>query len=220
MISILRKIWPLIFVACLFAGSSMIMQSNGEYFLGLLSSVPPYAVILIYFCIALATVLIPFTSVLPFVPVAVLLLGWQATALITFLAWLTGSQILFELSRSFAQPYVLKFLPREHVENIGKMLAKKGLSQVLLVRMFVHDDLISVAFAVFTPVTRCEFLLVTALATAPGAVLYAYLGSVPFHYALGLAFMGVTMFVCFLVIDARKHHIMNWLKMKVPFAWR
>ncbi|HRH93714.1 MAG TPA: hypothetical protein PKV72_04260, partial [Candidatus Peribacteria bacterium] len=140
------KVWPLLFVVCLFVGCSLFIQANKDFFLAVLAGFPPRYVIAIYFCITLATVLIPFTSILPFLPLAVLALGWQMTALITGVAWLVGAQILFELSRSFAQPYLLKLIPQEHVRSIAAMLNKKGLPQALFVRMMVHDDFVSIAF--------------------------------------------------------------------------
>ncbi len=211
MIVIFRKVWPLAFVFCLFIACSIVVQNNHVQLEQLLSSVSLPACAGLYFGITLITVIVPFTSVLPFVPLAVLVLGWPATALLTSAGWVIGGFILFELSRSYARPYLFRFLPKSHIEGIGNLLAKKGLPQALFVRMVVHDDLVNVAFGAFTTITRCQFLLITALATAPGAVMYAYIGSVPFRYALALAASGLVVFGCYWYVDMHKHTVRRWL---------
>lgn len=212
MIVIFRKIWPLVFVFGLFIACSVVVQSNHEAIERVLLSVSLPTCAALYFGVTVLTVLIPFTSVLPFVPLAVLVLGWPFTAVLTSLGWVLGGLMLFELSRSVARPYLFRMLPKSHIEGIGNLLSKKGLPQALFVRMVVHDDLVNVAFGAFTTINRWEFLLITALATAPGAVMYAYIGSVPFRYALLLATSGLVVFACYWYVDMHKAAVRRWCK--------
>ncbi len=212
-----RKLSPALAILALFITCSLLIQGNSAFFLTLLSSVPTGWLIAIYLALTIATVLIPFSSILPFMPLAVLMLGWQLTAFLTAVAWIVGTQVLFELSRSFARPYLLKLIPKQHVKNIGNLLAKKGLVHAFIVRMTIHDDFVSIAFGIFTKVSRWEFLLISVVTVVPGAVLYAYLGALPLTYALLLAALGIVAFLAYWIISTNRKAIVHWFRTSISF---
>ncbi|HRH93332.1 MAG TPA: hypothetical protein PKV72_02250, partial [Candidatus Peribacteria bacterium] len=65
---------------------------------------------------------------------------------------------------------------------------------------------------VFTKISRWEFLLVTALAVTPGAILYAYIGALPFQYEVLIALLGLAAFGAYWVLDTYKKDILRWMR--------
>src|SRR5205085_1276550 len=150
---------------------------------------------LLYVVLGIATVMVPFGSILPFMPLAVHLWGWPLTGTLTLLAWVIGGQILFEFSRAVGKPVIRKMMSEKRLQAIEHLVDKKGLFNALMIRMFVHEDLVSYAFGMFSSISRWEFLLVTAIGVAPGAYLYSYFGSLPIIYEILFATLGIAALV-------------------------
>jgi uncharacterized membrane protein YdjX (TVP38/TMEM64 family) len=158
---------------------------------------------LLFVGIGIVTVMVPFGSILPFMPLAVSLWGWPVTALLTFIAWVLGSQIIFEFARLVGKPVVLRVAGREKLEQVESLVHSGGFLSAVFVRMVVHGDLVSYAFGIFTGISRWKFLAVTAIGVAPGAVAYAYLGSLPFAYQVGLTAVSVVAFALYWALRGR-----------------
>jgi|GEM_PF-2573265 len=168
----------------LFIGMTYLLRSNTEAIQGVLNEESSLLGMLLYVLIGIATVMIPFGSLVPFIPVAVLLWGWQMTALLTLLAWVIGSQIIFEAARYLGKPYVMRHLSKEKQQMAQKIVHGHGFIHAVMVRLFVHGDIVSYAFGIFTHMNRWTFLAVTAIGVLPGAISYAYVGSMPLTYQI------------------------------------
>ncbi|MDB4977961.1 MAG: hypothetical protein JWM56_147 [Candidatus Peribacteria bacterium] len=200
---ILRKIWPAIPAFVIFIGVSYLLQSHLTTLEPLLKGSSPALGMFLYVLLGIATVAIPFGSLLPFIPIAVLLWGWLPTAFLTLLSWVLGGQILFEASRYFGKPLIGKYMQSSRLDSIAHLVQGNFLHS-LFIRMIVHGDIVSYAFGIFTTIGRWEFLAVTALGVAPGAFMYAYFGSLPFQYQLGMALLGLLLITSYYIVDLKK----------------
>jgi uncharacterized membrane protein YdjX (TVP38/TMEM64 family) len=158
---------------------------------------------MMYVLLGIATVIIPFGSVLPFIPIAVTIFGWEITGILTFVAWVLGSQLLFEFSRSIGKPLVKRFVSAGQLDSIHKMVQGRNLMRSILIRMVMHGDIVSYGFGMFTHVSRWEFLCVTAVGVLPGAFFYAYFGSLPVQYEVAFLCAIILAFSTYWMIEKR-----------------
>lgn len=189
----------------MYIGVSMFLQAHFAEFQALFDKISPVQGMVLFIALATATVMIPFTSIIPVIPLAVALWGWWATALLCTLAWTLGGQILFEVSRLLGRTKMMKYLPPAQIETIHTLIRDKGLVHSILIRMVVHGDIISYAFGLFTKVNRWEFFLITALGVFPSAVLYALFGELPVKYQIVMAGVILFFLILYWIPDIRKH---------------
>ncbi len=213
MLAFLRKSWPFILALVLFLAVSWFVQLYLPAFRGAISESSLPLGMLLYVLLGIVTVMIPFGTLLPFIPLAVSLFGWQVTALLTELAWVLGSQMLFEFSRDFGRPVIDKYVSTRYLHHIARLIEGKGILQALFIRMVAHGDTVSYAFGMFTKVSRTEFLIVTAIGVAPGAFMYAYFGSLPFQYQLGLLAFGISMLLIYILLELKKPAFLRKLRL-------
>ncbi len=191
MVRLTRTSWPLLGAFALFIVVSLVTQAHVADLQALFGSVHPAVSIGLFVLLGILLVVIPFASILPFMPIAVALWGWPVTAALTVVAWVAGGQILFEVARVFGKPVVSKVLSPSQLRTFSRIVGGKGLLHAILIRLVVHGDMISYAFGLFTSMRRSEFLLTSAVGVLPAAVIYAYLGSMPFIVQVGLMGIGL-----------------------------
>jgi uncharacterized membrane protein YdjX (TVP38/TMEM64 family) len=209
-----KHLWPLALGFALFLLVSGLVQTHLGQMSGELKASSMEAGMTLFLLLGVGTVMVPFASILPFVPLAVALWGWPITALLTTLAWVLGSQILFEAARYLGKPVIMKFVSPERMEGMASMLHRQGLVNAVMIRMFVHGDITSYAFGIFSNITRWEFLLVTAVGVAPGALAYAYVGSLPFVYQVSLAGLGLCAIVAYSLVREKWPHALRLLEFR------
>ena len=174
---LLKKIVPLVLSLALFIAVSAAVRTQLPALEAALSDpASRWMAMALYVLLGIASVIVPFTSLIPAVPAAVALWGWPVTSALTFVSWVIGGQILFEVSRALGRGAVERLAGKAQLESIGTVLRRKGLWQSIIVRLLIQSDLLSCAFAVFTTMTRWEFLVVNATGVALWAVAYAYFG--------------------------------------------
>ncbi len=213
---ILKKIWPIFIGLAVYIAMSAYLQSNMEYIRPYLQdNIHVYGMAL-YVLLGIITVSLPFTSLIPFIPVAVSLWGWQITALLTLIAWVIGGQIVFEVSRRLGRGFVGRFVQPSYLEQIRKIVSDKGIIHSILVRMVVHADIVSIGFGVFTHVGSAEFLLVTAIGVAPSAILYAYFGSLTFVRQITIAGIALSLLILYWIVDWRWPRVTKALRFNLP----
>lgn len=188
----------------LFIALSVVIQNNLGAMDSLLKSVPSLYAMPLFVVLGIVTVMVPFGSILPFMPLAVHLWGWPVTGLLTLIAWVLGGQMLFEFSRAVGKPVIKKMISEEKMKAISSLVDKKGIFNALMIRMFVHEDLVSYAFGMFSNISRWAFLFVTVVGVAPGAFLYAYFGSLPILYEVAFATLGISGLVGYWMWDEKK----------------
>lgn len=216
--SVARKLWPVLLGLAIFIAVSAVVRTQIDVFAGLLEGKTDIAGMALYVLIGIATVLIPFGSLVPFMPIAVALWGWFVTALLTLVAWVLGSQLIFELSRAFGKPFAEKFVAGDRLKGVRRLIGDRNLLHQILIRWIVRGDIVSYAFGIFTNVGRKEFLLITIVGVAPGAFTYSYFGSLPIAYQIGLAVTGVTLFATYMIVHAKRPQWLRALKLDVPEA--
>jgi uncharacterized membrane protein YdjX (TVP38/TMEM64 family) len=206
---VLRKLWPLVIGLLIFAGVSVLVRTQLGAFAGMLEGSSLLYGMALYVLLGIATVMIPFGSLVPFMPAAVSMWGWPLTAALTIIAWVAGSQIIFEGARRFGKPFVAKLVPPAKLKRIGKMTEHKSLPRQIVLRWIVRGDILSYAFGLFTAVSRRDFFIITLAGVTPGALTYSYFGSLPLAYQLGIAGLGVTCLAAYWAIEAMRP---EWLK--------
>lgn len=188
---IVQKVGPVAVGLVLFLVAASIAQHYLEPLKESLSTNTHAFGMFFFFLLGIASVLIPFGSILPFMPIATSLWGWPVTGLITASAWIVGSQLLFEGSRRIGKPFVQRFLDAKHMRTAERLVRGKGLLRSILIRQIAHGDMVSYGFGLFSDINSFEFFIVTAMGVTPGAFVYAYFGSLPLPYMFGLAGIGL-----------------------------
>ena len=204
MTRLVRKLWPLLVGFCMFLAISALVQMNVDALQAFLGAASERYGMAAYVLIATTCVMIPFASILPFIPLAVTLWGWQATAILTLLSWTIGAQIVFEVARRLGKPLVLRLVSPQRLAEVERLVDGRSLPRAIALRVLVHGDLVSYAFGVFTDIGRLEFLLVSIVGLAPAAFLYAYFGSMPLTWQITIAVLAIVVIA---------------LSMQVKFAW-
>jgi uncharacterized membrane protein YdjX (TVP38/TMEM64 family) len=209
----LRKLWPLLVGLALFIVISIYVRDHLDVVKSVLNSVDSWVGMMIYVLLGIVTVMVPFGSLLPFMPVAVALWGWQITGTLTVISWILGSQILFEFSRALGRPYMEKLIPKAQLENISSLVHKHtGFVRSLFIRMVVHGDIVSYGFGLFSRVDRWTFLAITAVGVTPGAFMYAYFGSLTLQYQVGFAVCGMLALVSYWILEPHATKLFEYLR--------
>jgi uncharacterized membrane protein YdjX (TVP38/TMEM64 family) len=206
---IATKLWPLLLAFAMFLVVSIAVRQYLESLTLFLQDTPDAYGMALYVVLGIATVLIPFASLVPFMSIAVALWGWEATAGLTVCAWVLGSQLLFELARRLGKPFALKFMSKAKLRHIGTLVEGKSLLRQIAMRWIVHGDLVSYAFGIFTNVTRRNFLLITFIGVLPGAFSTSYFGSLPLAYQAAGASVSILLVAAYLLLQT-KHP--EWLR--------
>jgi uncharacterized membrane protein YdjX (TVP38/TMEM64 family) len=193
-----QKFWPFILGICLFVVVSTIVHRYLPFLTNILTEGPSKSYgMTAYVLLGMASVVIPFASLIPVIPVAVALWGWKTTALLTILAWVLGGQILFELARHLGKSWVKKLIPAAQLDTVHAMIRDKNIFHAILIRTVIHGDIVSYAFGILTDISRWEFMLVTALGVAPSAIIYSLYGSMPLHLQVYLGILCIVGIVAF-----------------------
>ena len=201
--NIFKKLWPYLVGLAMFILISSVIRDHLDVFRAVLNEESTGYAMTIYVLLGILTVMIPFGSLVPFIPLATLLWGWPMAGLLTFLSWVLGSQILFEGSRFFGKRFAAKLLSESQLHAVADMVHDKGMAHALLLRMFVHGDIVSYAFGIFTHISRWNFLWITAVGVAPGAFVYAYFGSLPFVYQVSMAVLGLVILTAYWILESK-----------------
>jgi uncharacterized membrane protein YdjX (TVP38/TMEM64 family) len=206
---LLRKLVPVLIGLVLFVAVSAYVKQHTEALTSAIQGSSMAWGMTLYVLLGILTVVIPFGSLLPFIPVAVTLWGWHMTAILTFCAWLIGGQLLFELARAYGKPYVAKLIPARQRATIKRMVQDRGIAHALALRFFTHGDLVSYAYGVFTPVSRWEFFVMTAVGVTPGAIIYSYAGALDLRLQVTIATVGIGLLTAYWILEW-KHP--EWLR--------
>lgn len=190
--SLPARIGFLLLGLALFLTVSWVARSQVENVTLWLQGAPAGLGMLCYVLLGIVTTIIPFGSILPFIPLAVALWGWPVTAVLTATAWTTGYQIVFEIARRFGAPWLRRAFPDADFGRITRVIGiRKNILREMLLRSLLHGDLVSYAYGVLTDVGRFRFGLVTAGGVLPVAVMYALFGDLPLWAQASMGILGV-----------------------------
>ncbi len=139
----------------------------------------------------LGTVVAP-VSTLPLLPVAVVLWGPLATALLSSVGWTIGAFGAFVLAERFGAPLV------ERMVGVARMQAYRSATlpaltfwRLVLLRMLIPVDVLSYALGVGATIPRGRYTLATLIGVLPGAFLFSYAVTLPTAYQVAGGVLGV-----------------------------
>ena len=152
-----------------------------------------------YVFLSIALVMVSLASSIPLMPVASLAWGWVLSGILTSIAWIVGTQILFEAARKIGKPLFGRIISRNHLnKKIQTILLKKNFYfEIILLRMFFYDDILSYILGIFTNLKRSQILYINIAGAIPPAFVLAYFGTLEIKYQLIL--MLATVFLFYLI---------------------
>jgi uncharacterized membrane protein YdjX (TVP38/TMEM64 family) len=108
-------------------------------------------------------------------PIAVTLWGSLAAAFLSIAGWTIGSVLVYEMTRRYGRPFVLRFVAEETINGISKHIPAQYLFLfVVLARMLLPVDILSYALGLVAPLSLGAYTLATALGVTPFALLFAF----------------------------------------------
>jgi len=190
----------ILIVVGFFIMASYYVQNNLEYvkswignsFFGMLA----YIDILI-----LAVVIAPINGT-PFVAIASNLWGWPLAALLSIIGWTLGAIVAFTLARIYGVPLVKKVTSLKKIQEFEKMIPEKNIFlSIVFLRMSIPVDALSYVLGLFSKINFWQYSLATLIGIAPFAILFAYLGALPFLYQIITVGIGVFIIVIGFIIN-------------------
>ena len=197
----MKKILELGTVILVFIGVNAFAHAHESTLLSWAQNTGSFGVSLYVATTALA-IIIPVWSNLFLMPVASIMWGPFATALLSILGWLIGSQISFLLGRKF-QERIMQAFPKLLASNyVEKLVSKKypNLSLIFL-RMTIPIDVLSYGLGLFAfRVSAWQNFITTLIGITPFAFLFSYFNDIPKSYSIGI--LSITMGLFFLYQNA------------------
>jgi uncharacterized membrane protein YdjX (TVP38/TMEM64 family) len=145
-----------------------------------------------YFILVILEVILGFVSVIPLIPLAISLWGPIVTFILTWIGWITGSAIIFYISRKFGIKLVKRFISLKKVYKYEDMLPEKSsFFSIVIVRLLIPIDILSYAISIFTKVRFKTYIVATAIGFFPWVILLMYLGNMSFKIQLTIFSVGV-----------------------------
>ncbi len=191
-----RAIISGLLIVLLFIGSSLLVHQYEEPIKENLSmgigEMPAYILLAV-----IATVIAP-VSMMPLIPMAAMMWGWQTAALISALGWFIGACIAFWLARQFGVPLLQKITNVDHLKTLENYVPEKNVFwSIVLLRATLPVDILSYALGLFSRISFSTYALATALGILPFAFIFAYVGTIPLLYQIvALVAIGIFVFIC------------------------
>lgn len=170
---------PVIFLALLFLGSTYAAQTYEAELAGLVGT--GLSGMLLYALLAVTGTIIAPLSSLPLVPIASVLWGPSAAAILTVLGWWVGGMIAFLLSRRFGRPLVEKMISVEKLAKVEARLPEKHqFWSIMVLSMVLPTDILSYSLGLFRNIPFRTYAPSVLIGNTPFAFVFAYTGALPF----------------------------------------
>ena len=170
-------------IVILFISFSYIVQSNMEFFEGLIGT--SFSGMFLYVIIIIAAIVVAPISAIPLLPVVSNLWGWVVAGILSIVGWSIGAFIAFIIARKYGVGIVKKLIPVEKVHALEKRIHKKHLFlSIVLLRMVFPVDIVSYALGLFSKIKTKKYILATVMGIIPHAFVISYLGKMPFYYQI------------------------------------
>lgn len=152
---------------------------------------------LVYVLAGIAATVVASVSTVPLIPIAAALWGPFATAILSIVAWGTGSIIAFVIARKYGRPLVAKFADLEKIERYERALEGKYLFwNMVFLRLAVPVDILSYAIGLFASVSLRSYALATFIGITPFAFVFAYAARAPLLLQAGAGLLaGVAVYL-------------------------
>lgn len=200
----LKAIFEVILILLLFLISSYIVRQNIDFLRNLIGM--NFYGVFVYILITTIAIVIAPISMMPLIPLASNLWGWQYAAIINVIGWTLGSIIVFFICRKYGVPLIKKFVSLERINKIEAKIPEEGLFfSAVLLRMIIPVDVLSYALSLFTKINFKTYVAATVIGIIPFAFVFSYLGTVPWYYQIAGFFM-VGLIVALIFEFYKKRH--------------
>ncbi|MBI2043698.1 VTT domain-containing protein [Candidatus Pacearchaeota archaeon] len=172
-----------IFVIALFVLVSYYTRQNIEFLKDLVGN--DFRGILFYILITIFAIVFAPVSMMPLIPLASNLWGWQYAAMINVFGWAIGSFIVFFICRKYGIQIVKKFVSLEEIYKWESRIPKKKIFfTLILLRMTIPVDILSYALSLLTKINFKTYALTTIIGIIPFSFVFSYLGTIPMIYQI------------------------------------
>ncbi len=179
----LKPLLGIILIIAFFVFFSYSIKNN----LGDIKSYIDYGIsgMIIYMIIVIFSIVIAPISVVPLIPFASNLWGWELTAVLSIIGWTLGAIIAFVIARVYGVALVGKLIDLRKIQKLEKLIPEENLFlTIVFLRMVTPIDGVSYFFGLFTKVSLRKFTLATIIGITPFSFIIAYLGTVPLFYQI------------------------------------
>ena len=194
----LSAIFGVLLIVVFFVLFSYLIQSNPDFFEGLISD--NFWGMFIYILINIIAVVFAPVTVLPLIAVAAGLWGWVIAGIVTIFGWFLGSVIAFLIARKFGVPLISRFVSLDKIYAIEeKVSIGNSFWSVLLLRLIIPVDILSYVLGLFSKIRLVPYAFATILGITPFAFVFAYLGSVPVIYQIVIGLIVLIVFAVWMI---------------------
>ena len=156
---------------------------------------------LIYVLVSVASIVVAPVSVMPLMPLASTLWGWQVAGVLSIIGWVIGAVIAFVLARRYGGPLVSKLLPMKAIYKFEKKIPDENLFwTVVFFRMVIPVDGLSYFLGLFSKMTLRSYTLATLIGITPFAFVFAYVGTIDFYFQMLFMSLALIVFLVGLLV--------------------
>lgn len=153
---------------------------------------------LLYVALITLTMIIPFGTSIPLVPISVAFWGGFAAALLNTAGWMIGGIVTFLIARRYRDFLMSRVALLKNIEHYGRMIPEKNLFlSVIILRMGPPVDFVSYAIGLFTNMHFLPYLTASFIGMIALAFFLSYVSLLSLNYqllvigvALGIALLG------------------------------
>ena len=154
--------------------------------------------VFIYLLITIFAIVFAPISMMPLIPLASGLWGWQYAAIVNILGWMLGSFIVFFICRKFGISLIKKFISLNDIYRWEKRIPEKNIFfTLILLRMTIPVDVLSYAIGLLTKINFRTYALTTIIGIIPFAFVFSYLGTISWIYQI-IGFIAIGFVIVFL----------------------
>lgn len=145
-----------------------------------------------YVFITIIAIIIAPISTLPLMPIASALWGWPLAGVLSIIGWTVGAQIAFFIAQRFGKTLIEKIISIEKLKTIEERIPKRRIFwSVVFLRMMIPVDVLSYALGLFSQMKSGAYFFATLIGVTPFAFVFAYMGTIPALYQIGVLIIGV-----------------------------
>ena len=183
-------------VIALFILVSYYTKQNVDFLKNLIGN--DFRGVFVYILIVIFAIVFAPVSMMPLIPLASGLWGWQYAAIVNIIGWMLGSFIVFFICRKFGIALIKKFVSLDEIYRWEKRIPEKNIFfTLILLRMTIPVDVLSYALGLLTKINFRIYALTTIIGIIPFAFVFSYLGTISITYQI-IGFIAIGFAIVFL----------------------
>lgn len=172
-------------IALLFLGAAYISETNKDLLQELIGDKGIWGPLL-YVGITIIAVVVAPVSALPILPVAVVLWGSFAAALLSLVGWVIGAVVAFVLARTYGYAFVRKFILLRKIQEYSDRIPRRNIFwSIVFLRIVMPVDILSYALGLFSQIPLLQYTFATIIGLAPFAFVFSYAAALSIGYRIG-----------------------------------